>query len=408
MITELDNRIYGTNKSRIIEEFFSNSAHFPIVLIFVELFTEGFYEFIREPDLYAISFSALLQAHFIGNRYSNSYKRQLFGNLIGPSVYTIFEVPIEGLVSFLSNPIHTAYWCFSLTIGISRSIQLHTSGNIHSCFIIIENIVRTNILFVGYWIFEVMTEDKYTDVSIFFSNMSHLYIFIVITLSGLIIGVSKTTNKQYMDLLRRTATQLKEYSQWLLGDILLTQAVTDPLSLSLQRINRYVLFMDIRGFTKWCESQMPEDVVKVVNNYYLTAETVWSKFPVIKTKLTGDEVLIVFSSGDTALKAALLLRERIEDFLGSFGLSAGIGVHSGPLIEGLVGSKKVKAYDIIGDTVNTAKRLCDNAIGGEILISDGFPEKLRKQTAFSGQREIMVKGKNSPIKVYSVKGLKEN
>ncbi len=96
------------------------------------------------------------------------------------------------------------------------------------------------------------------------------------------------------------------------------------------------------------------------------------------------------------MAAARSLREALAPQLAAFGLSAGFGIHAGPVIEGLLGSESVQAFDVLGDTVNVAKRLCDGAAGGEILVSEATP------LAGAGEapvRELRVKGKSEPLRV---------
>jgi class 3 adenylate cyclase len=161
--------------------------------------------------------------------------------------------------------------------------------------------------------------------------------------------------------------------------------------------------MDIRGFTHWSEAQPPEKVVEMLNEFYATAELCWEDSDMIKVKFTGDEVMIVFQTMDSAVETAQKLRVLTHSLLESYELSAGIGIHAGPLVEGLLGSHKVKAYDIIGDTVNTAKRICDHATGGHIFISDYIYQNLSIKPAVEIQRSIQVKGKTAALLVYPLR-----
>jgi class 3 adenylate cyclase len=267
--------------------------------------------------------------------------------------------------------------------------------------ILLESIVRTNILWVTFLILHSLLETNY-QFSQFFNDKTHIFLVLVTNLIGVMMGVANRNAEIFLVLLNHTNKQLHRYSEWFLGKDVLEMAITDPASLSLSRRERAVLFMDIRGFTRWSESQSPEKVVEMLNNYGETAEQCWLNSDAIKVKFTGDEIMIVFQSTAHALKVAQCMRHSIRALLESYGLGAGIGIHHGALVEGLVGSHKVKAYDIIGDTVNTAKRICDAAARGELLISQQAYDTLAIQSHTEELRALMVKGKSEAVVVHVV------
>lgn len=402
---DIETRLRGSLSSHIANEFFSNTAYFPITKIILELLSEGTKAFFISPDLYALVTGAFIQAYFLGSYQYKGRPHPLAGNLIGPSIYTIAELTIERSNEFFLQPSHYTYWLFSFAIGLLQELRLHFSGKAGYALTLIENLVRTNILLVGYWIFEIKSEEKYASIETFLSDDTHIFIVVIISLIGLIIGMSSINAQSNLKILRETAGQLRLYSEWLLGRDILSWAVRDPDSLKLRRQERSVLFMDIRGFTQWSEAQPPEKVVDMLNAYFETAEGVWATSAAIKTKLTADEIMIVFPTDLAAAKTAVELQRIVHEFLRGYNLSAGIGLHSGPLTEGILGSKEIKGYEVIGDTVNTAERLCEVAEGNEILISQKVYTALGNQAEVGDLRQILVKGKAEPIGVYSLKGI---
>ena len=404
---ELEIRLKGTHRAFVLRELFTNSLHFPLANIFLELLLEGPQKYLMELALYALIAAGLIQAYVIGTWKYRGHSRPFLGNMIGPSLYTIVELSVSGW-QFFSSPYHVAYWGFSLLIGSLQHMRFRLHGRLFDLCLLLEHFIRTNILLVTYWIFETLTSPGDATLFSFLDDSSHVFIAIVIPLLGILVGFSNITATHYLSTLRQTAKQLRKYSEWFIGRDLLSQAVTDPEVLTLKRRERTVMFMDIRGFTSWSETKTPEEVVMMLNEYFAAAERLWKDSEdVIKVKHTGDEILAVFSSAKGAVDMALKLCKIIELFLAPYHLSAGIGIHSGQLVEGLIGSPEVKAYDIIGDTVNTSKRLCDSASGGEVLVSQSCYDMLNNTVQVVELKHITVKGKREALKVYSIQELPE-
>lgn len=393
----IDSRLHGTRTQQIWNEFFTNTAHFPIADILLESL-QGTLT-LGHSTVYVLLFSSLVQAYFLGSWQYQGQPRPLLGNLISPMLYTVSELSFHGMAFFLA-PQHVLFWAFALSIGMLQHIRQMSGRKFASYLIVFESLVRTNISVCIYWIFEAIHEPIYATPSEFFSSQEHLVLVLCINFIGLMVGIANANADAYLQLLRETSHQLRLYSEWTLGKHILAQAVVDNNSLSLTRRERTVLFMDIRGFTRWSEAQSPEKVVEMLNEFYATAEVCWENSDAIKIKFTGDEVMIVFETMSSAVDTAQKLRLLTHSLLESYGLAAGIGIHAGPLVEGLLGSHKVKAYDIIGDTVNTTKRICDHAAGSEVLISDYIYHKLLDKPLVATQRSIQVKGKTVALLVY--------
>ncbi|MGK5092802.1 adenylate/guanylate cyclase domain-containing protein [Deltaproteobacteria bacterium TL4] len=406
MTVEVEKRLKGTQKGAIVQELFMNSIHFPLANIFLELLIEGPEKYLRESDLSAMLIACLVQSYFLGTWQYHGKSHRFIGNVIAPAIYTLFGCFLDGM-DFFSSPHHFAYWGFSLSIGLLQEMGHHQSGFFSDILTILEHVVRTCILLVMYGLFEAMTETDYNSIAGFLSNASHLYVAIVIPLLGLVIGFTNVISKRYLTLLQQTAEQLRKYSEWLLGRELLSNSIKDINTLALQRRERTVFFMDIRGFTSWSENKPPEVVVEMLNSYFEKTEQVWNASEVIKTKHTADEIMAVFPTEQNALESAIKINKEISAFLKPYELSAGIGIHQGELVEGLIGSKDVKMYDVIGDTVNTAKRICDQALGGEILISQEVYAKLETLVRVHDPRFLKAKGKSDLLKVFPVQGLKQ-
>ncbi|MFZ5902337.1 MAG: adenylate/guanylate cyclase domain-containing protein [Chloroflexota bacterium] len=192
----------------------------------------------------------------------------------------------------------------------------------------------------------------------------------------------------------------------------------DPNSLALggRRVDITVLFADIRGFTTYSESQSPEDLVTVLNKHLAAAaEAVLAEEGTID-KFLGDAVMAWFNApipqkdhSLRAVRAAVALRDAIarlhRELPAAAQLDFGVGIHYGDAVLGLIGTEKRLEYTAIGDSVNTAKRIQENAAKNQILISKEAFERVKNEVSARPYAPLMVKGKTQPVEVYEVVGL---
>jgi adenylate cyclase len=199
---------------------------------------------------------------------------------------------------------------------------------------------------------------------------------------------------------KRMSDQLRKYTGWLFGKTLFSNAVSADGFMELTREERTILFADIRGFTAWSENHTPEETVVLLNRYFETAERIWAERPVIKSEYTGDEIMGVFPNALEAAEVAQAFRVELGRQLDESGLGIGIGLHTGSVIEGLMGGVDVKAYRFVGDTVNTAKRICTEARKGQVLLSATTFQQLEGALSVESPFGIIVKGKAQPLQVW--------
>ncbi len=144
-----------------------------------------------------------------------------------------------------------------------------------------------------------------------------------------------------------------------------------------------VLFSDVRGFTAFSREKHPGDVMQIVNRMFYDLVPIVKKYEGAVDKYVGDALMAVFGSPDEdphqwerAVRAALemqaVVNGELKKHLEQHGLpplQIGIGIHTGEVMHGFVGSQEHMAYTVIGDAVNRASRFCDAAGRGEVLIS---------------------------------------
>jgi class 3 adenylate cyclase len=178
-----------------------------------------------------------------------------------------------------------------------------------------------------------------------------------------------------------------------------------------ENIEGTVVFIDICSFTKMSENEAPDSVIRVLNSYFdLMVKEIIAQGGYID-KFIGDAIMALFRDEyhlDRAIDACLTVRKRIS-LLPAFGDSqtnpeVSIGIHSGEMICGNIGSGELRRldYTVIGDVVNTAQRLQDNAGQGQILISDKTYEKVKESFQCKKIGELKLKNKSQYIVAYEV------
>jgi len=178
-----------------------------------------------------------------------------------------------------------------------------------------------------------------------------------------------------------------------------------------QRRIATVFFSDIRGFTAFSEKNEPEIVINMLNKYLrIQAEIVRGKGGDID-KYVGDELIAVFGDSDGMVRNAVLCAveihraiERLNQENTQWNIRVGIGIHTGEMIMGAMGSEERMDFTILGDNVNMGSRLCDHAGPGETILSEDAycsAGSLEDITVVKGER-ISVKGRARQIQIYKV------
>lgn len=170
-----------------------------------------------------------------------------------------------------------------------------------------------------------------------------------------------------------------------------------------RRVVRTVLFSDVRGFTAYSSDRAPEQVVEVLNRILEIQTLVIKEEGGDIDKFVADEVVAVFAGDDgarRACRAALAIRRRMEADPREFdGLRLGIGIATGSVIQGMIGSLHRADFTVIGDSANMGSRLCGLAKAGEILVADAA-RRLCPDLRFRGPIEAKVKGKDEAQRVW--------
>lgn len=186
------------------------------------------------------------------------------------------------------------------------------------------------------------------------------------------------------------------------------EADLEGLALGGERKEATVLFSDIRGFTSMSEKMQPEDVVNMLNTYFDKQTEVVQNTGGDIDKFVGDELMAVFKGNqmaDQAVECALKIQEQVQKLNQLMGknIGIGIGINTGSMVMGAMGSKERMDFTVIGDNVNLGARLCSAAAAGEVIISESTKKFLSgKKNQLTKLESIIVKGKKNPIQIYRV------
>lgn len=178
-----------------------------------------------------------------------------------------------------------------------------------------------------------------------------------------------------------------------------------------------ILFSDIRGFTTVSENLEPQSLFDILNRYFDQMIDIVFKYNGVINKFIGDAIMVIYNAPNfceyseiyaviTALEMNRSLKEfnaRINQKYG-VNLEIGIGINSGKVVTGNVGSEKRMEYTVIGDNVNISSRLQSIARAGEIVISENVARYARYVFTLKDMGDIELKGKRQPLRVHKVEG----
>ncbi len=173
-----------------------------------------------------------------------------------------------------------------------------------------------------------------------------------------------------------------------------------------------VLFSDIRGFTAYSERQPPDRVVHYLNRLLSVQTEIVDRHGGDVDKYVGDQVMARFTGEAGPLEACAAALEIQREISGAdggrySGLQVGIGINTGEVILGMIGSERRADRTVIGDPVNLAARLCGAARPGRIVVSEGTAREVRGRAVLKGPFRLAVKGKAGVQRVYLLEGLTE-
>ncbi len=224
-------------------------------------------------------------------------------------------------------------------------------------------------------------------------------------------------NSQLSERIRREALVRSNFERYFSPNIASVIAEQqDAGKLPSQKQPVVIFFSDIRGFTPMSEDMSPDDIARLLTEYFTEMVEIVFEHSGTLDKFMGDAIMALWGApivhaddADRAMQCALDQLAVLEKMnakwkeQGRPPVAIGIGINFGEVFAGNIGSDRRLEYTVIGDAVNTASRLCSSAGLNEILISEPFYKALKKPPKVEALEPIQVKGKAKKVPVYRVK-----
>ena len=208
-------------------------------------------------------------------------------------------------------------------------------------------------------------------------------------------------------------------------DIKLKKALNQTIKTSLtaertaETKNISILLSDLRGFTAMSERYSPLVVIELLNRYFTKMSKIIYKHGGVIDKFMGDSIMVLFGAVQnterdltnalacaTEMQIAMNEINDISKSLGMAKLYMGIGINTGEVVAGTLGSDIYREYTVIGDQVNLASRVEAHSLRGQILLTENSYQQAKANIKIGDVNEVFVKGKSKPVKMYELIALK--
>ncbi|MEA5574990.1 adenylate/guanylate cyclase domain-containing protein [Anabaena sp. UHCC 0451] len=218
----------------------------------------------------------------------------------------------------------------------------------------------------------------------------------------------------------RSAGDIRKVFGRYLTDEVVANLLESPEGLKLGGERRQITIFtsDLRGFTATSERLQPEEVVKILNFYLECMADEITKYQGTIDEFMGDGILVLFGAPtarkDDAIRAVAcgvamqLAMVKVNAQMKEWGLpplEMGIGINTGVVVVGNIGSEKRTKYGIVGSQVNLTYRIEGYTTGGEIIISESTFQEVEAMVAVDSQMQVTPKGVQEPINVYKIAGI---
>ena len=301
---------------------------------------------------------------------------------------------------------------------IINNLEIHLEIHPHSkpTRLLVKEGIRSNLTC------PLVVQDKVTGFIFFSSLQPYIYMDAHVELFSQIAGELALTlekSRAYEDLYLRNEFIKKVFGHYVTNEV--AEAVLSsggPLALGGDRRKVTVLMADLRGFTAMSEERTPEEVVDGLNVFLGTMANVVMKYGGSVDNFIGDAIMAVFGAPITkpddtarAIACAVEMQNSMDavnaeiEGRGLKKLVMGIGVSTGEVIAGNIGSETRIKYSVIGSTVNLAARIEGITGGGQIFASAATFDEIRDIARTAGHLNVKLKGLNQPVPIYEITGI---
>ena len=229
-------------------------------------------------------------------------------------------------------------------------------------------------------------------------------------------ALQRQVEEQAVQLEKQRVSRLRRFLSPKVADLIVAGELEDPLATRRREVT--TMFVDLRGFTAFSESAAPEDVMGVLRQYHAEVGRLAAAHEGTIEHFAGDGVMLVFNDPqplpDPALSAvsmAVELRDRVVRLsqewsrLG-YELGCGIGIAQGFATIGTIGFEGRQDYGVIGAVNNLAARLCAQAAGGQVLVSQRVHGRVEGRVTAEPVDALTLKGFQKPVPAFSILSMK--
>jgi adenylate cyclase len=387
-------KLYGEFGSVFVSELFQGGGQLALMLLLLELVSE-WPRVLLNPDPWLLLAVAIGQSAWLARARQRHTHVPVWGRLVGVVVYVAVESLVEGL-RFFAAPHHVSFMLLSGLYALGMAWEHHHARRHWAVAgTVVARLAQAAGPVLYYIALDLNGRDWLAGLGGFLDSSAHAFLLILaLGQAASLVALSLAGHRQ-AQVIEQLVSLLKQLSRWGFGDQVVNHVLRHGGAQGAQRAERVIAFIDVRGFTPWSESRTPEAVVAMLNAFY-AAVLQAAGSAAIKTKMGGDEVLLVLAGG-SATPVVCRALSAARQALAVWGLDAGAGLWQGPVVEGFFGAHDAPVHDVIGDTVNTAHRLCGQAGPGQLLW--GPVQADTPLAPGEAALWVEVKGKSQPVQV---------